>query len=231
MESGNFLLVGASSGIGAALKSALEKAGHRVYTMGRNPMESAGHLEFDASQSALPALPSDWPEVFHGLAYMPGTIQLKPFHRSTMEDFQRDFQVNVLGFVQVLQMLLPSLKKAQSSSIVAFSTVAANTGLGFHASISASKGGLQSLCLSLASELAPAGIRVNCIAPSITNTPLAASLLNTEEKKEASARRHPLGRIGKPEDAASAAAFLLSSESSWITGQVLGLDGGFSRLK
>jgi 3-oxoacyl-[acyl-carrier protein] reductase len=231
MQSGNFLLVGASSGIGAALKTNLEKAGHRVYTMGRKPLESSGHLEFDALSATAPVFPSDWPEVFHGLAYMPGTIQLKPFHRSTSEDFQRDFQINVIGFVHSLQMLLPALKKAGSSSVVAFSTVAANTGLGFHAGISAAKGGLQSLCLSLASELAPSGVRVNCIAPSITDTPLASALLNTDEKREASAKRHPLGRIGKAEDMASAAAFLLSAEASWITAQLLGVDGGFSRLK
>lgn len=231
MEGRNFLLAGASSGIGAALKLTLEKEGHRVYTMGRKSLPSAGHLEFDAMSAAAPVFPSDWPEVFHGMAYMPGTIQLKPFHRSTADDFQRDFQVNVIGFVHILQMLLPALKKAGSSSVVAFSTVAANTGLGFHAGISAAKGGLQSLCLSLASELAPAGVRVNCIAPSITDTPLASALLNTEEKREASGKRHPLGRIGRPEDMASAAAFLLSSEASWITGQILGIDGGFSRLK
>jgi NAD(P)-dependent dehydrogenase (short-subunit alcohol dehydrogenase family) len=109
--------------------------------------------------------------------------------------------------------------------------VAANTGLGFHSSISTAKGGLQSLCLSLASELAPSGIRVNCIAPSITNTPLAAHLLNTDEKKEASSKRHPLGRFGTPAELAAAAAFLLSGDSGWITAQVLGVDGGFSRLK
>ena len=227
----NFLLAGASSGIGAALREKLESQGHRVYTIGRRPVVSSGHLLYDVLSPEQLQIPQEWPEVFHGLAYLPGSIQLKPFHRTTPEDFLADFQVNVLGFVKVLQAFLPSLKKAGSASVLAFSTVAANTGLGFHSSIAASKGGLQSLCFSLASELAPAGIRINCIAPSITDTPLAAALLNTEEKKEASAKRHALGRIGRPQDMSEAAAFLLSPESSWISAQVLGIDGGFSRLK
>lgn len=231
MESQNIVLAGASSGIGAALKDLLEARGHRVFTLGRRPVSSAGHLHFDALAEELISYPENWPQEIHGLAYLPGTIQLKPFHRSTAEDFTNDFRVNVLGFVKAMQTFLPGLKRAGSSSVVAFSTVAAGTGLGFHSSISASKGGLQSLCLSLASELAASGIRVNCIAPSITDTPLAASLLNTPEKKEASAKRHPLGRVGLAQDAADAAAFLLSSASGWITGQVLGVDGGFSRLK
>ena len=230
-ESENFLIAGASSGIGASLKEKLEKEGHRVYTIGRTPVNSAGHLSWDAGTEGPLTLPASFPDVFHGFAYLPGTIQLKPFHRTSEQDFLHDFRINVLGFTLVLQTLLPTLKKAGKSSVVAFSTVAANTGLGFHSSIAASKGALQSLCFSLASELAPAGIRVNCIAPSITDTPLASALLNTPEKREASAKRHPLGRIGTAEDLAAAAAFLLSAEAGWITGQVLGADGGFSRLK
>jgi NAD(P)-dependent dehydrogenase (short-subunit alcohol dehydrogenase family) len=213
------------------LKRRLEKSGNQVFTLGRNPLESAGYAFFDASEEGAFTIPDGWPDVIHGLAYLPGTIQLKPFHRTTEMDFMADFKVNVLGFVRVLQAFLPALKKSGNSSVLAFSTVAANTGLGFHSSISASKGGLQALCLSLAAELAPSGIRVNCIAPSITDTPLASALLNTPEKREASGRRHPLGRVGSPEDMASAAAFLLGEESGWITGQCFGIDGGFSRLK
>lgn len=227
----NFLIAGASSGIGASLKKRLESAGHQVFTAGRTPLASAGHLIWDARSEGPVSLPSEWPTNFHGFAYLPGTIQLKPFHRTSESDFLDDFRVNVLGFVRIMQALLPTLKKAENSSVVAFSTVAANTGLGFHSSISASKGGLQSLCFSLAAELSSSGIRVNCIAPSITDTPLAGQLLNTPEKREASAKRHALGRIGTADDLAAAAAFLLSSDAGWITGQVLGADGGFSRLK
>jgi NAD(P)-dependent dehydrogenase (short-subunit alcohol dehydrogenase family) len=231
MESRNYLLAGASSGMGAALKTRLEEAGHRVFTLGRRNLDSDNHHYFDASSEELFSYPATWPEMLHGFAYLPGTIQLKPFHRTQEADFLSDFRINVLGFVRLLQVVLPNLKRAGGASVVTFSTVAANTGLGFHSSISASKGALQALCFSLAAELAPSGIRVNCIAPSITDTPLAASLLGTAEKREASAKRHALGRVGTAEDMAASAAFLLSPDSGWITAQVLGVDGGFSRLR
>jgi NAD(P)-dependent dehydrogenase (short-subunit alcohol dehydrogenase family) len=188
-------------------------------------------LTWDAAGAESFTIPSDWPDVFDGLVYLPGTILLKPFHRLSATDFQQDFQVNVLGFVQCMQAMLPRLKKADGSSVVVFSTVAAKIGLGFHASISSAKGALEGLALSLASELAPSKIRVNVVAPSLTDTPLAAALLNTPEKAEASAKRHPLQRIGSVDDMASAARFFLSDGASWITGQCLAVDGGMSKLK
>jgi NAD(P)-dependent dehydrogenase (short-subunit alcohol dehydrogenase family) len=162
--------------------------------------------------------------------YCPGTINLKPFNRLTISDFQKDFQVNVLGAVQVLQTILPQLKK-EGASVVLFSTVAATLGMGFHASVAVSKAGVEGLTKSLAAEFATAKIRFNCIAPSLTDTPLAGNLLSTPEKREAADKRHPLGRIGTPEELAQAAIFLLSPQSSWITGQVWNIDGGMSAIK
>ena len=125
---------------------------------------------------------------------------------------------------------MPRLKKSENASIVLFSTVAVQTGLPFHTQVAASKGAVEGLTKALAAELAPT-TRVSCIAPSLTDTPLAASLLNTEQKKQANALRHPLKRIGTTKDIANMAAFLLSAKASWITGQILHVDGGMSALK
>jgi NAD(P)-dependent dehydrogenase (short-subunit alcohol dehydrogenase family) len=147
-----------------------------------------------------------------------------------MEDFQHDFQVNVLGAVHVLQGCLPKLKKANGANVVLFSSVAAQMGMGFHASIAAAKSAVEGLTRSLAAEWAPAQIKVNAIAPSLTNTPLAASLLSTPEKMEASAKRHPLGRVGESADLAASVQFLLQP-NLWLTGTVLQVDGGMGNTK
>jgi len=231
MRQKNILLIGASSGIGRKLLEILQEEGLNVFTAGRQNVDSSGHLTWDATSVDPISIPTDWPDIFDGMVYLPGTILLKPFNRLTLVDFQNDFQVNVLGFVQFMQAMLPKLKKAEGCSVVVFSSVASKIGLGFHASISSSKGALEGLALSLASELAPSKIRVNVIAPSLTDTPLASALLNTPEKSEASARRHPLQRVGSVDDMASAARFFLSDGASWITGQSLSVDGGMSKLK
>ena len=171
------------------------------------------------------------PEEIHGLVYCPGSINLKPFNRLTQQDFINDFQQNVLGAVAIIQKLLPNLKKANGASIVLFSTVAAKLGMPFHASIAASKAAIEGLAKSLAAELAGSKIRVNVIAPSLTDTPLATALLNTSEKKDASGKRHPLQRVGTAEEMAKFVAFLISEDSSWITGQIIGIDGGMGSLK
>lgn len=171
------------------------------------------------------------PEVLHGIIYCAGTINLKPFHRLTPADFTRDWQMNALGAVAAIQPNITRLKKAGGASVVLFSSVAANTGFGFHASIGMAKGALQGLALSLAAEYAASSIRFNVIAPSLTDTPLAKQLLSTDDKREASAKRHPLGRFGTASDIALAATYLASDEAGWITGQVLGVDGGLGKLK
>lgn len=149
----------------------------------------------------------------------------------TVDDFQADFGQNFLGAVKMIQKALPALKKSKSASIVLFSTVAAKVGMPFHTSIAASKGAIEGFAKSLAAELAPANIRVNVIAPSLSDTALAGTLLSTEEKRAASAKRHPLGRIGTTDDSAQLVNFLLSDNSTWMTGQIIGLDGGLGNIK
>lgn len=181
---------------------------------------------FDATQPT----PLDLPPVLDGLVYFPGTITLKPFHRLTAEDFLRDFQINCLGAAAAIQAALPSLKAAPAASIILFSTVAVAQGMPFHASVSAAKGAVEGMALALAAEFAPK-IRVNVIAPSLTDTPLAGTLLGTEAKREVSAKRHPLQQVGDPEDVAKMVAFLLSDASKFMTGQVLRPDGGLSSIR
>ncbi len=231
----NILLVGASSGIGLATVRLLHKLNANLYTASRHLSPelaelSTTFLTLDVTQPVGPALDA-LPEVLHGVVYCPGSIKLRPFERIPVEDFRADFELNVLGAVQVLQATMKRLKKASGASVVLFSTVAADTGMSFHASIATAKAGLEGLTRALAAEYAASNIRVNAVAPSLTDTPLAAALLNTPEKMEAGAKRHPLQRIGQPQDLAYMASFLLSDHSSFITGQILPVDGGLGRLK
>ncbi len=227
------LIIGAGSGIGLALSKQLLSEGHQVYGT-FNKSTGAASENFSKVQQ-LNVLDENLdlsfaPDVLDGLVYCPGSVILKPFARIKPEDFSADFQLQVVGAIKSIQAVLPKLKNAAHPSIVLFSTVAVQMGFNFHSMVSTSKGAIEGLTRALAAEFAPK-IRVNCIAPSITDTPLAAALLSTDEKREANAQRHPLKKIGKPEDIASLAAFLLSERSSWITGQVLHADGGMSSLK
>lgn len=230
----NILVVGGSSGIGLSLVKFLKENDAMVYAISRNAAVDlpAGvkHLEADITGSPEP-IAAFLPEQLHGLVYSVGSINLKPFNRLTADDFLNDYRINVLGAVQIIQQSLKNLKSVGGASIVLISSVAAKTGLPYHASISAAKGAVEGLALSLAAELAGQQIRVNVVAPSLTDTPMAQNLLSTPEKREASAKRHPLAKYGQPEDISQTIAFLLSADSSWITGQVIGIDGGMGKLK
>ena len=234
MDAQNIFIVGGNSGIGLELVKSLSGDQYEIYVGSRTNKgltETAGihHFELDVRAEALEL--GALPETLQGLVYCPGTIVLKPFQRLTIDDFVEDFNVNLLGAVKVIQGCLNRLRKSPAgASIVLFSTVAVKTGMAFPASVASAKGAIEGLTRALAAEFAPR-IRVNAIAPSLTETPLAQNLLSSEEKRQASAERHPLKRIGSPQDIARLAAHLLSDAGSWITGQIIHVDGGMGALR
>lgn len=229
----NYLIIGGSSGIGLSLANLLAGEGLNVYTTyNTHPIQSDNDLIRYHSLNVLDEnVTLDFlPEILNGVIYCPGSINLRPFDRIKAADFIVDYHLNVGGAVKIIQAVLPRLKKSTNASITLFSTVAVQNGLPFHSQVAASKGAIEGLTKALAAELAPA-IRVNCIAPSLTDTPLAAGLLNTDQKREANSLRHPLKKIGMAQDIANMAAYLISEKAGWITGQVIHVDGGMSTIK
>lgn len=226
----NILLIGGSYGIGLAIIQELVN-NNNVYVASRTSEGLQGlnvtYIEFDALTSDLNV--ALLPEKIDGLVYCPGSINLRPFRGLKLETFQSDMQINFFSMVKVIQSILPLLTASNQASIVLFSTVAVKMGMPFHTSVAAAKGAIEGFAKALAAEYAPK-IRVNVIAPSLTDTPLADKFLNNDDKKEKSSLRHPLKRFGQSEDLANMAAFLLSEKSSWMSGQILHVDGGLSSL-
>ena len=226
----NILLIGGSYGIGLAIAKELQFE-NNVYIASRSSENLADvratHIAFDATTDTIDT--SKLPTIIDGLVYCPGSINLRPFKGLKPEAFETDLQINFISLVKVIQSVLPNLLASEQASIVTFSSVAASMGMPFHTSVAASKGAIEGFAKALAAEYAPK-IRVNVIAPSLTDTPLADKFLNNETKQEKSAERHPLKRFGKPEDSAQMATFLLSDKSSWISGQIFHVDGGMSTL-
>jgi NAD(P)-dependent dehydrogenase (short-subunit alcohol dehydrogenase family) len=223
------LIIGASSGIGKALATSLTQKGETVISMSRNLPDApfSSYLPHDiVSDEELPKIEG----AIDGLVYCPGSINLKPFRALKQQDFENDFKLNVLGAIKSIQAYTQNLQLSKNASIVLFSSVAVQTGMSFHSSVSISKGAIEGLTKALAAEFSPK-IRVNCVAPSLTSTAMADKLINTPEKLDASNNRHPLKRIGSPIDIANTVEFLLSENASWITGQTLHVDGGISTLK
>jgi NAD(P)-dependent dehydrogenase (short-subunit alcohol dehydrogenase family) len=234
------IIYGASGGIGSALARALAKRDTDLHLAGRdrNKVEElanelkTGYTVGDVNdEDYFARVSEDAGEKVAGLIYAVGTINLRNLRQFKTADFLADFRVNALGAALAVQAALPALKKSDAgSAILLFSSVAAGQGFPFHTSMGMAKGAVSGLTLSLAAELAP-GIRVNAIAPSLTETPLAAGLLNNKKNADAIAALHPLRRLGKPEDIAETGAFLMSQQAEWITGQIIHVDGGRSSLR
>lgn len=226
----NILLIGGSHGIGLAVAQSLQYETN-LFIASRSfdaHLElRATHLPFDVLTDTLDT--TLLPEKIDGLVYFPGSINLRPFKGLKPETFEADWQINFMGMVRVLQTVLPKLTASPQSSVVLFSSVAAQLGMPFHTSVAAAKGALESFAKAFAAEFAPQ-IRINVVAPSLTDTPLADKFLNSEDKKEKAAARNPMKKVGTPEDLAQVTTFLLSDASNWITGQVLSVDGGMSTL-
>lgn len=225
----HYLIVGAGSGIGLSVAQLLSKD-HHIIALSRQEKELSGLSQTTFHTCDISEEEPSFPVIEHpidGIIYCPGTIHLKPFRTLKNEDYRNEWNINVMGAIKTIRNYLPQLQKGSYPNIVLFSTVAVQTGMSFHASIAASKGAIEGLTRSLAAEFAPT-IRVNAIAPSLTHTPLAEKLLNTEAKVTASAERHPLKRIGSAKDIANAVVYLLNAE--WVTGQILHVDGGLSAV-
>ena len=234
------IIVGGAGGIGSALARRMVAAGKPVHLIGRDAAKlGAVAAELGASSAVADVLDAEALKAaveaaggtVSGLAYCVGSINLKPVTRLTDTDFESDFRLNALGAVRAVQAALPALKAADgTSSILLFSTVAVAQGFTAHASVAMAKGAVEGLTVALGAELAPK-IRVNCIAPSLTRTPLAKALTGNEQMATAIAQMHALQRLGEADDMAAMGAFLMSADAGWVTGQIIGVDGGRSMLR
>ncbi|WP_152286444.1 SDR family NAD(P)-dependent oxidoreductase [Flavicella marina] len=222
------LIVGGNSGVGKSLV-ALEKVQNNLILFHRSEASfnenNIAEYKLDVLQDELPDL-----ESLDAIVYCPGSINLKPFSRLSEEDFRDDFEINVLGAIRVLKKYLTVLKKSEAPSVLLFSTVAVKVGMPFHTSVAASKGAVEGMVKSLAAEYAPK-IRVNAIAPTLTDTALASKILRNEKSKEMSAERHPLKRYLVPDEVAEMASFLISDRGRSMSGQIVEMDCGITNLK
>ena len=224
----NILLIGGSYGIGLEMAKKLSKE-NRVFVASRSNEELSNidvtHIPFDVLSEDISE--KSIPEKLDGFVYCPGSINLKPFKTMGVDTIQNDMEINFIALAKTVKSIINRMN--EGSSMVFFSTVAVGTGMPFHTSVSVAKGAIEGFARALAAEYAPK-IRVNVIAPSLVNTPLSERLLNNDKKKEMMSERHPMKRVGNAADIANMATFLLNPDNSWITGQVIGVDGGMSSL-
>lgn len=224
-----FVIIGSTTGIGLSMAEQLAQ-NNRVFGVSRREQPEVNHanythFSFDVLADSWDTIP--FPEQIDGLVYCPGSIQLKPLKMLTDKVIREDMEINFFGAINCIKAVSDRLQ--QNSSILLFSTVAVQQGMPFHASIAAAKGAIEGLTRSLAAEFAPK-VRVNAIAPSIVDTPLAKRLLNNDRKRELISDKHPLKRVGEVKDISELGCFLLSPSASWITGQIIGVDGGKSSI-
>ena len=225
---GKILIIGGTKGIGGAIVSeVIEK--HQVLCLSRNSVgfthTNYKHIKFDVLTDEFPEI-----ESLDTLIYCPGTINLKPISSLNLDDFRDDFELNVIGAVKSIKKYLNHLKKSENPSILLFSTVATKLGMPYHSSVSVSKSGIDGLVKTLGAELAPK-IRINAIAPTITNTDLASKILRNDKVIENMIERHPLKKILSPDEIAKMAAYLISKNSSSISGQIFNMDAGIVSFK
>ena len=227
----NILIIGGSSGVGLALVKLLCEENNVIVASRTNETISnlpVSYLPFDVDKDDLDI--NKIPDQLNGFVYCPGSINLRPFKGLKQEVFIQDFSINVLGAIKTLQAVQNNLQNSETpSSVVLFSTVAVRTGMPFHSSVATAKGALEGLARSLAAEFAP-NIRVNCIAPSLSKSKIAEPMLKNSTIAEGIAKAHPLKRLGEGKDSAALAKFLITEESSWVTGQIIAVDGGRSKL-
>ena len=224
----NFLIIGGTKGIGKAIVEEVIEH-NKITCLSRNNTDfvhkNYSHVKFDALSDDLPDLDS-----IDCLIYCPGSINLKPISTLSLDDFRNDFELNVIGAVRAIKKYLPLLKKSETASILLFSTVATKLGMPYHASVSVAKSGIDGLVKTLGSELAPK-VRINAIAPTITNTDLASKILRNEKVVENMIERHPLKMILSPKEVAKMASFLVSEDASSISGQIFNMDAGIVSFK
>ena len=224
----NFLIIGGTKGIGKAIVEEVIEH-NKITCLSRNNTDfvhkNYSHVKFDALSDDLPDLDS-----IDCLIYCPGSINLKPISTLSLYDFRNDFELNVIGAVRAIKKYLPLLKKSETASILLFSTVATKLGMPYHASVSVAKSGIDGLVKTLGSELAPK-VRINAIAPTITNTDLASKILRNEKVVENMVERHPLKMILSPKEVAKMASFLVSEDASSISGQIFNMDAGIVSFK
>jgi NAD(P)-dependent dehydrogenase (short-subunit alcohol dehydrogenase family) len=233
------VIYGGSGGIGTAILGRITARGESVHLVGRDTdrLQKLA-VETGATFTAVDVLtPGSFERVasevrgpINGLVYAVGSINLKPIGRLTEDEFVRDFRLNAVGAALAMKAHIPSLKQSSAASVVLISSVAASQGFPAHASVSMAKAALEGLTFAMAAELAPV-IRVNCVAPSLTRTPLSESMTNSPQMADAIAQLHAMRRLGEPDDIAAFVDFLLSPEAGWMTGQLIGVDGGRSRLR